>query len=259
MPYDRNGQWVTSTSPDDTYATHHVADADQILARIPLIGGLSGSQGRIDAAQNAIAADQNRAYWDSLTAPTADQLTPDYQWDNTGRDAQMAALGQLQEWGRGGLTGADRGMLETTRRRDAQASRGQRGALMQQAQARGVGGSGLDYATQMAANQAGQTQASDAETQMMAQAQQRALSATGASAALGGQIRQGDAHQTELEAEGQTDATQQAYQDQMQRAAGATQQYSTDSSSRDSARQRDAQRYQSDEAGWGAIISALAS
>lgn len=258
MPYNAQGQWVTSTNEADTYDRHHIADADQILARIPIIGGLSGSQGRIDAAQNAMAADVNRSYWDTITAPSAADLTPQYNWNPEGRDAQSAALSQLAQWGQGGLTGADRGMLETTRRRDAQAAGSQRGALMQQAQARGVGGSGLDYATQMQANQAGQAQASDAESQMMMGAQQRALAATQAQGQLGGQLRQQDTSQTQTEAESQTNATQQAYEDLMQRAAGATGQYSTDSSSRDSARARAAQQERDSTSALGSILAAIA-
>src|SRR5690349_8362048 len=139
MPYDAQGNWITERS--DGSREEFISDSDRILASIPIIGGLGGSQGRIDAANNARESSRNRQYWDTIATPSVEQLTPDYQYDPSNEAAQQQALEQLQRWGSGGLTDADRGAMASTRRRDEQGARGQREAIMQQAQARGMGGS----------------------------------------------------------------------------------------------------------------------
>jgi len=217
MPYNAQGQWVAEQQSDQPAPSEFDSAFGQY---IPL--DLLGSRGRVQAGHDAQAADQNRGYWDSLSTPSASQLT-----DPRGESAQQQALSQLQQWSQGGLTGTDRAQLESTRQRDAQAAGSAQRSLMQQAQARGVGGSGLDYATRQQAAQLGQQQASDAESAAMTGAQQRALSATGAAASLGHQMR-GDA----------ASSVQQAYEDAASRAAGATGQYGTDSSARQSSRDR---------------------
>lgn len=258
MPYDENGNWVTdTTNHGGADGRGYISDSDRVIASIPIIGGLSGSQGRIDAANNQRTADENRSYWDTLSPPTADQLTADYQYDPEGHDAQTAALRQLQQWGSGNLTDADRGAMESVRRRDQQGARAQRGALMQQAQARGMGGSGLDFISQQSANQGAEAQASDAEAQMLQGAQARALAAVQAQGQLGGQIRQQGQHETEMRAEAPVQGIQQAYEDQSSRAAGATGQYGTDASSRNAALGRAAHERESAIAGLGSIIASL--
>lgn len=254
MAYDANGQWITETSD-----RRHATDADRVEASIPIIGSISGASDRVQRDYDQQQSDANRGYWDSLLAPSADALTPQYDWQSGGRDAQMAALDQLQQWGRGGLTASDRGMLESTRRRDEQAAASQRSALMQQAQARGMGGSGLDYATQMQSNQAGQAMASDAESQMLQAAQQRALAAVQAQGQLGSQMRGQDFDQTTRTAESRTDATQQAYEDAANRAAGATGQYSTDVGSAQARAQRRQQTDHDTSSLLGSLIQAIAS
>jgi hypothetical protein len=209
-------------------------------AGTPIWGWLSGQGAQVDAARAQDAADQNRSYWDALQAPSESQL----RGPTEDRDAQMSALQQLQQWGRGGVTAADRAGLEGSRERDAQASGAQQGALMQQAQARGVGGGGLDYGTRQQAAQAGQQRSSDAESQMMQGAQQRALGAIQAQGQLAGNIRGQD-----------TDATQQAFTDASQIAAGATGQYSTDVGSANARAGRDQQRDQSIFAAIGAALA----
>lgn len=218
MPYV-NGQWVANSQAD----AQRPSDVDNVLAGIPLIGGWSGAQGRQQSYNDARAADANRGYWDSLQGPTAGQLD-----SQQGRDAESQALGNLSRYTSGDLTSADRSQLEASRSRDAQASRAQRGALQQQSQARGVGGSGLDFAMQQQANQAGQQQSSDAESQALAMAQQRGLAATGQQAALGSRMRDEQLH----------GPLQQSYENQLSRAAGATGQYGTDTGNAQSRRDR---------------------
>lgn len=68
-------------------------------------------------------------------------------------------------------------------------ARGAREAILQNAQARGVGGSGLELASQMQAQQAGASQQSQRDMDVAANAQQRALQALQASGQLGGQMQ----------------------------------------------------------------------
>ena len=229
MPYDASGQYVAEHSSDQPSSTQF----DQGGQYVPL--DLLGSRGRIQAQTDATNAARNQGYWNNIQAPTQQQLMGSQQ----GQDAQHAALSQMQQWGQGGLTGADRSMMEATRGRDAQAAGAQQRSMMQQATARGVGGSGLDYATQMGAQQQGQQQASDAESQMMGHAQQRALQATQQQGQLGGQMRQQD-----------QSAYQGAFQNQATRAGGATGQYGADQAARQSSRDR---QQQSDTAAVGLL------
>lgn len=174
--------------------------------------------------QTGMAGERER-WWTNLQMPTAEELAQQYDYNSRGGagalSAQESALSQLGSWAHGGLTGADRAMMESTRARDAQAARAQQQALMQQMQARGMGGSGADLATQMMASQLGQQQASDAESQMMQGAQQRALSAVQAQAQLGGQMRQLSQHETEHQQDANSSAIQQAFQNQVTQASGA--------------------------------------
>lgn len=219
---------------------YRLTDYDNASADIPIWSWLSGAGNRRDQLNAANAADQNRGYWDSLVAPSANQLMGPPE----DRDAQMAALQQMQQWGSGGLTGTDRRMMETQRGRDQQASGAAQRGIMQQAQARGVGGSGLDYGTQLAASQQGQQRTSDAESQMMQSAQTRALAATQAAGNLAGNVREQD-----------TGATQQAFQDAASRAAGATGQYGTDANNANMLSGRRRQDDRDFASGLGSIIT----
>lgn len=219
---------------------YRLTDYDRSSADVPIWNWLSGAGARADRLGAANESDANRAYWDALRAPTADQLMGPAE----DRDAQTQALRQMQQWAPGTLTGADRRMLESTRGRDSQASGAAQRSISQQAQARGVGGSGLDYGAQLAASQQGQQQASDAESQAMQSAQQRGMQATQQMGQQAGALREQDVN-----------ATQQAYEDAAQRAAGATGQYSTDVGSRNARAQRDQQRDQGIISALGALIA----
>lgn len=236
MPYNSQGQWVSNPTaqdhPDDPQWQRDVAGMDLL--------DVFGFQRRHREAQDAQAADANRGYWDTLRSPSVGQL----MGPEEDRAAQMAALGELRDWARTGVTAADRGALEASRQRDAQASRGTQQALMQQAQARGTGGSALDFATRQQASQQGQTQAADAESQMLASAQQRQLAASQAYGQAAGNLRSQD-----------VGAAESAFDAAAQRAAGATGQYGTDSSLR--SRERD--RQQEDQNGLLGLIGGIAS
>lgn len=226
MPYV-NGVWVSSDSTDSAYDSNPAQrQADEVQDQIPIWRGLSGASSRLQSYQDAQNADRNRAYWDTITPPTADQLS-----SPQGIDAESRALSQLSQWAPGGLTQTDRSALESQRARDAQASRAQQGALQQSAQARGVGGGGLDFVSRLQASQGAQQMSSDAESQALQGAQQRGLAATSAQAQLGSRMREEAVH----------GAQQQSYEDLLNRAAGATGQYGTDVSSSQTARNRQQQ------------------
>lgn len=105
-----------------------------------------------------------------------------------GRNAQNEALNQFSTWAQGGLTNADRLAQQSANRQAALQEQAQRGAIMQNAQMRGVGGSGIELAGQLAAQQGGANRAQENQTSIAAMAQQRALQAAGALGDLGSNL-----------------------------------------------------------------------
>lgn len=111
------------------------------------------------------------------------------------RNAQMEALQQLKQLSRGGLGAQDRAALNQVRdstQRDLEAKRQQ---ILQNAQARGMGGSGNELISQLQASQGSANQASMEGDRLAAMAQERALQALGQSANLAGGIRSQDYQQ----------------------------------------------------------------
>jgi polyhydroxyalkanoate synthesis regulator phasin len=105
------------------------------------------------------------------------------------KQAQMEALTQLQDIGQNkGLTDMDRAQLAQIQGEEAAQSRGAREAILQNAQARGMGGSGLEMLSQMKNQQDSATRQSGRDTQVAGMAQQRALQAIQGAGQLGGQI-----------------------------------------------------------------------
>lgn len=109
--------------------------------------------------------------------------------DTSLRDAQKSALASLQKRGKVGLSAEDRAALNQVRsevQRDSEAKRQQ---IIQQMQARGMGGSGAELAMQLQSAQGAADQAASGSDTIMAQAQQRALQALGQSADVASGIR----------------------------------------------------------------------
>jgi len=105
------------------------------------------------------------------------------------RTAQMQALRKLQEVGtEGGLTAVDKAQLNDITNATNRQEQANRNALVQNFQQRGMGGSGVELAAQLAGNQASGEEASKRGFDVSAQAQQRALDAIQKSGALGSQI-----------------------------------------------------------------------
>lgn len=111
------------------------------------------------------------------------------QEDPTGRNAQLEALGQLKDLSHAGLGAQDRADLSRVRnsvQRDLEAKRQQ---ILQNQQARGMGGSGSELITQLQAAQGDANMASQQGMDIAGQAQQRALQALGQYGAMGSQVR----------------------------------------------------------------------
>lgn len=106
------------------------------------------------------------------------------------KDAQYNALAQMRDIAdSGGLTAEDKALLSDIDRQEAAKERGSRGAILQNAQARGVGGSGLELMDQLVNSQNAATRRSSQDLDVAALAQKRALDAIRGTAELGGNLR----------------------------------------------------------------------
>lgn len=111
--------------------------------------------------------------------------------DTVGKQAQLSALQQLQEIGNeGGLTATDKAKLQAIRNEEQTASRGAREAILQNAQARGAGGSGLELMAQLKNQQEAASRESSRDLNVAAMAQERALQALQAAGNQGSQLNQ---------------------------------------------------------------------
>lgn len=106
------------------------------------------------------------------------------------KEAQMRALQELEEIGSaGGLRPEDQALLNQSRREVARDDRARRDSVLQNMAARGLGGSGMELAAQLASNQAAAERQSQESDRTGALASQRALEAIMNSGQLGGSIR----------------------------------------------------------------------
>lgn len=105
------------------------------------------------------------------------------------KQAQMQALSSLQDIGQNnGLTDMDRAQLADIQNQENVQSKGARDAILQNAQMRGMGGSGLEMLSQLQNEQDSATRRSMRDTSVAGMAQQRALQAIQQAGQLGGQI-----------------------------------------------------------------------
>jgi hypothetical protein len=106
------------------------------------------------------------------------------------RNAQLAALAKLEEIGNsGGLTAQDRSRLAKIESDTNAADRGKREAILQNARARGMGGSSQELLASLQGAQASTDMQNSANLNVEAMAEQRALDALSQAGQLGGQIR----------------------------------------------------------------------
>lgn len=113
--------------------------------------------------------------------------------DPTTRRAQMQALSQLQDVStHGGLTDGDKAALADIAATQDASARGHREAVLDNARARGVGGSGLEMLGELMADQNAASNAAAQGRGTAQSAQARALQATMAAADVGGAVRNQD-------------------------------------------------------------------
>ncbi len=183
-----------------------------------LIGGLSdlisggnqskaagASQASVDALNSLQTPDVTKMQLQLETLVQQGQITPeeaelylqqesamnDIELDPALKQAQMDALSSLQDISSsGGMTAMDKALLGQIQTQEQTASRGAREAIIQNAQARGLGGSGIELMQQMQNQQDSATRQSQRDLDVAGMAQSRALEALQAAGNLGGQIGQ---------------------------------------------------------------------
>lgn len=118
------------------------------------------------------------------------------------KKAQMDALLGLQDIsGNGGMTTMDKANLSKIQSQEDSAQRGKREAILQNAQARGMGGSGLELMSQMQNQQESATRQSQRDLDVAGMAQQRALDALMQGGSMAGQIQNQDFNQQAAKAQ----------------------------------------------------------
>lgn len=160
-----------------------------IMTGIPLIGGAFDNTD--DLAMEQLL--KNQGLYSNLDTPKFDLSMPEnyqvagelkpedalYQTiseDPRLKSAQMSALDRLSGYAENGLSDVDNAGYAKARNQAAQIMRSGNQAALQNAQARGVGGSGLEFAMREMANQQGAQAAQEAGLQQAADsARQRAL------------------------------------------------------------------------------------
>lgn len=116
------------------------------------------------------------------------------------RSVQMQALESLRKQGEEGLTLTERADLAQARRETSRDARAREQAILQDMQARGMGGSGAELAARLAGSQGASERMSAEGDRLAAMAQQKALQATAQSGQLAGQIGESDFSQASAKA-----------------------------------------------------------
>lgn len=114
------------------------------------------------------------------------------QEDPALREAQINALSELERRGQTGLTAEDRVNYNQLRNKAVADKEAARQSIVQNMNARGVGGSGVELAAQLASSQGGVNDESAYADRVAADASARALQSIRDAASLGGDIRQQD-------------------------------------------------------------------
>jgi hypothetical protein len=122
----------------------------------------------------------------SVDGTRFDQIAVDPRF----QQEQMATLDALQSIAdAGGLTAADEAVMNRLRTDTAQADRGRREAILQNMQARGMGGSGNELLAQLQSSQAATDRQAQADMDLAGLAQDRALQAIMQKGGLAGDLR----------------------------------------------------------------------
>lgn len=129
-----------------------------------------------------------------LYTSAAQNLNPNITQDPRLQQAQTNALSNLEQIGQQGFTRQDQDALNSAMFQSGLQERSEREAQLQQARARGMGGSGLEFASALEAQQGAANRNYNTAAQLGLQARQRALDAIVASGQLG-QSMQGQEYQ----------------------------------------------------------------
>lgn len=106
--------------------------------------------------------------------------------------AQMTALQGLQDRSQSGYDATDRAAMAEAQMAAARQEQGQRGAIMQNMQSRGMGGSGAELAAQLANQQGSANRMSATAGNIASEGRQRALQAMMQSGQMAGQMQGAD-------------------------------------------------------------------
>jgi hypothetical protein len=144
------------------------AGADPLGINDKIFGGQDGPDySEEEAAQAAAMADQKAATGEFIASgPARYDVGGEYTTEDLGpsemqgittdpryREMELSALRDLENQSRDGFSATDRAAMARTEMEANRANRGRQGAIMQNMQARGMGGSGMDLVAQMSSAQ----------------------------------------------------------------------------------------------------------
>lgn len=193
---------------------------DALMIGAPIIGGLMGAE---EGNKNRDAAERARqaalAQYAGLTVPGVDeQKLLLEQYANSGyynpamesvinqgptamegisldpqmRAKQMQAMEQMSQLATNGVTPADQAVMELARRNSASEAEAKQQQIMQNMQARGMGGSGAELIARLNGAQSGADRLQQANLEQVARSQQARMQATEQLGNMSGQLRSQD-------------------------------------------------------------------
>lgn len=171
-----------------------------------LLGLTDAGKGSEEAADESAARATEQAEGLSQMEPSWGDLSPELAYDENNWvlpysyeasayadpatiAAQQQALQQMQDWAGGGLTAADQARLQYGRMQEDQNEKANRDAILQQMEARGMGGSGASLAAQLGSDQGRANRLSMEDMAMQQAAMERALMANSQAGELSSGMR----------------------------------------------------------------------
>lgn len=134
-------------------------------------------------------SEQARRILEQMNAEAGPSAFSKISEDPSLRTDQLSSLSALKSIANGGMRTedrvAEREAIDAANRNE----QAQRQAVLQSMAARGLGGGGLEFASQLQAQQGGANRANDAGSQAAANASRRALQAVGQYGTMAGQVR----------------------------------------------------------------------
>lgn len=148
-------------------------------------------------SQGKLSPEQAQTFLQEKSGMSGISLDPKLQ------QAQMDALSSLQGLGQGGLSLSDKSDLNQIASQESTQARGAREAILQNAQSKGMGGSGAELMAQLQNSQDAASRISQRDMNVSGQAQQRALQALMQAGQLGGQMQTNSFNQQAAQAQSQ--------------------------------------------------------